>query len=412
MTESPRQLAHRAAAAARAEEEDLRARWEGRQQALRERFDAPLSRATEITQKTLAWFPIRVWRHFLQHNGFLLAAGISYQGLFAFFAALYVAFAAVGIWLGGSDTAVRGLAEIINDYVPFLISVDDAPGILTLDQLSDISSGGGTSVLAITGVIAVLTALWTAIGFVTFARRAVRDIFGLPYDDRSFFFLKARDLIASLLFGLALILGSVLITVGTYSLTAVFTLFGWETESGWFSISVRIASVAVSLAINWAAVIGLFWFLTGTLRRWKTLWPGSLAGAIGITVLQLAAGLLIVYTPANPLLATFAVFVGLMLWFRIIGIVLLVSAAWIAVSADDEQVPLLKQTEAERLWEEHQALLLAAHVRLRTAEEARSDASWFRIPWAARQVRQAQEELAQVEATAPPEPTRRGRWVE
>ncbi len=58
---------------------------------LRERFDEPIERATEITRRTLAWFPIRVWRHFLQHNGFLLAAAISYQSLFAIFAVLYTA---------------------------------------------------------------------------------------------------------------------------------------------------------------------------------------------------------------------------------------------------------------------------------------------------------------------------------
>lgn len=73
-----------AAEAARAEEEGLRERWESTQASLRERFDAPISAATEITRKTLALFPVRVWRHFLQHNGFLLAAGVSYQALFAF----------------------------------------------------------------------------------------------------------------------------------------------------------------------------------------------------------------------------------------------------------------------------------------------------------------------------------------
>lgn len=48
----------------------------------------------------MAWFPVRVWRHFLIHNGFLLAAGVSYQALFASFAAIYVAFAIAGLWLG------------------------------------------------------------------------------------------------------------------------------------------------------------------------------------------------------------------------------------------------------------------------------------------------------------------------
>ena len=411
MTESPPPPARNAAAAARAEEEHLRARWEVTQQSLRERFDAPISRATEITRRTLAWFPVRTWRHFLQHNGFLLAAGISYQGLFAFFAAIYVAFAGVGLWLGGSPDAVMALIGIINDYVPHLIAVDGETGLFTVAQVQQIA-GGSAGVLALTGIVALITALWTAIGFVTFARRAVRDIFALPYDNRSYVLLKARDLVAALVFGLALVVGSILITAGTYSLTAVFTWLGWNTESALFNGSLRVASVVVSLALNSAALAALFWFLTGTSRRWRTIWPGALVGGIGITVLQLAAGLLLVYTPSNPLLATFAIFVGLMLWFRVMGIVLLVAAAWIAVAAKDEKLPLLEKTEAERLYEEHQALVVAAKVRLRTAEEACATAPWYRA-WAAdRNVRQAAEELEQVEASVPPLPRRKGSLLE
>ena len=386
-------------------------RWEATQQSLRERFDRPLSRATAITQRTLAWFPVRTWRHFLQHNGFLLAAGISYQGLFAFFAALYVASTIVGLWLGGSEDAVRGLAAILNDYVPSLIAVDDEPGLLTLQQVQDVV-GASTGVLAATGAVALIAAMWTAIGFVTFARRAVRDIFGLPYDARSYVLLKARDLVASVAFGTALVVGSVLITAGTYFLTAVFTLLGWSTDSVPFTIAVGTASVLVSLAINTAAVAALFWFLTGTSRRWRTVRSGALVGGIGLTVLQLAGGLLLVYTPTNPLLATFAIFVGLMLWFRLMGIVLLVAAAWIAVTAEDERFPLLEQTEAERLYDEHRALRLAAQVRLRTAEEARAAAPWYRVWRAERDVRQAAEELEQVVASAPPPPRRRGTLFE
>jgi membrane protein len=349
---------------------------------------------------------VRTWRHFLQHNGFLLAAGISYQGLFAFFAALYVAFAGVGLWLGGSPDAVLRLVAALNGYIPHLIAVDDERGLLSLEQVQEIV-GASSGVLAATGVVALVAAVWTAIGFVTFARRAVRDIYGLPYDNRSYLLLKARDLVASIVFGVALIIGSALITLGTYSLTAVFTVLDWNTDSAPFTWSVRVASVVVSLLISTAAVAGLFWFLTGTSRRWRTIWPGSLVGGIGITVLQLAAGLLLVYTPTNPLLATFAIFVGLMLWFRLMGVVLLVAAAWIAVTARDEDFPLLEKTEAERLSDEHQALLLAAQVRLRTAEEALAEAPWYRVWRTQREVRQAAAELEQVMAAASPPPRRR-----
>lgn len=398
---------HRAAAAARAEEEGLRRRWEATQASLRERFDAPIERATAITRRTMGMFPVRVWRHFLQHNGFLIAAGVSYQALFSFFAGIYVAFAGVGLWLGGSREAIERMIAVINTYVPGLITDDTDAGLLTTEQVVEIARGT-TSVLAVTGAIALVTAGWTAIGFVTYTRRAVRDIFGLPFDDRSYVLLKARDLVSAAAFGAALIVGFVLTTVGTWSLRAVFGLLGWGTDSILFNGGIQAVSVAVSLGLNTAALASLFWFLTGTTRRWRTIWPGSLAGGIGLTVLQLAAGLLLSYTPSNPLLATFAIFVGLLLWYRALGMVVLIAAAWIAVTAADENVPLLQRSEAQRLWDEHQALLVAAQVRLRTAQDARSQAPWYRRLPADRAVRQAHEELVEVEASAPQRPGQRG----
>jgi membrane protein len=390
--------------AAQREEESLRARWEVTQENLRQRFDEPLSRATALTQRTMAWFPIRVWRHFLQHNGFLLAAGVSYQALFATFAAIYVAFAITGLWLGGSSDAVQGLINLINSYIPGLIA--DEGGLFTPDQVEAIATDNA-GVLGVTGIIALGTLIWTAIGFVTFTRRAVRDIFGLPPDLRSYFFLKARDLFGAALFALALVIGFAATTIGTYALKWLFGLLGWNDASSWASVATTIGSILISFVIFSVALGALIRFLTGTKLPWRRIWPGALLGGGAITVLQLFTGWLFVYTPTNALLATFAIFVGLLLWFRIIGIIMLVAAAWIAVAAKDAEVPLLPQTEAERLAAEHAALLVAARVRLRTAQQARDTAPWYRVFAADRAVRAAEQELSQVEAATPPAPTKR-----
>ncbi|GAA1945754.1 YihY/virulence factor BrkB family protein [Microbacterium deminutum] len=389
------------ARAAAKEEETLRQRWDDTQESLRVRFDQPISRATRLTRATMAWFPVRVWRHFLLHNGFLLAAGVSYQALFASFAAIYVAFAIAGLWLGGSEQAVAWLIGLINSYIPGLIA--DSGGIATPEQVQEIASQN-SGVLGWTGVIALGTLIWTAIGFVTYARRAVRDIFGLPPDRRSYFLLKARDLLAAAIFGLALVLGAALGSIGTWALNTMASLLGLDLASGWINASVRTGSILVGFAITSAALAALFRFLSGAQLAWRRIWPGAMVGGIGISVLQLGAGLLLSYTPSNPLLATFAIFIGLLLWFRLIGIVMLVAAAWIAVAANDRNVALLPQTEAERVAAEHAALLLAAQVRLRTAEQAKAHAPWFRVWLADRAVREAEEELREVEASAPPSP--------
>jgi membrane protein len=386
------------ARAAQQQEETLRARWEETQERLLTRFEEPISFATRVTKRTLAWFPVRVWRHFLIANGFLLAAGVSYQALFAIFAAVYVAFALAGLWLGGSEQAIQNLIDLINQYVPGLIDKD---GPITPDAVAEIATNSA-SLFGITGAIALVTLIWTAIGWVTFSRRAVREIFVLPPDRRPYLLLKSGDLLAAALFGILLLVGGALGAAGTWALDIVFSLLGLDTGSVWFSIGVRAATLLISFAINAAALAALFRFLTGTSLRWRTIWPGALLAGAAVTVLQLGAGWLLSYTPTNALLATFAIFVGLLLWFRLIGIIMLVGASWIAISARDENIPLLEKTEAEQLAEEHAALLLAAQVRLRTAQEARDTAPWH-ARWAAtRNVRRAEEELHEVEASAPP----------
>jgi membrane protein len=379
------------------EEETLRERWEATQESFRERFDEPIQRATHLTQATLAWFPVRVWRHFLINNGFLLGSGISYQALFAIFAAIYVAFAVTGIWLGGNTEAVNAMIGVINSYIPNLIS---DTGVVTPEQVQGVVSET-TGVLGVTGIIALITVIWTAIGWVTYSRRGVREMFGLPPDRRSYVLLKARDFVAATIFGAALIVGAALTWVSSWLMSVLLSLFGIQFDSSALTASIGIGSVIVSFAINSTALAALFRFLTGTTLKWRMIWPGALLGGGAMTILQFGAGLLLSYTPSNPLLATFALFVGLLLWFKISGIIMLVAAAWIAVATKDKDIPLLLPTEAERIAAEHKALLIAAQVRLRTAREARAAAPWYRAWRADFAVREAEEELAAVESSAP-----------
>ncbi len=363
------------------------------------RLGAAVERATALTQRTLGLFPVRVWRHFLQHNGFLLAAGVSYQALFAIFAAVYLAFAIIGLWLGGSPEAVDGLIDIINSYVPNLIL--EQGGVFTPAQVQEIAAST-TGLLGVTGLIALGTVIWTAIGWVTFSRRATRDIFGLPPDTRSYVILKARDLLAALIFGVSLIAGSLLSSASAAVLMWLLHLLGWDSGSDGLNLGIRIGTVIVSFVLMSSALAAMVRFLTGTSLRWRTIWPGALLGGAAMTVLQYGAGFLLSYTPSNPLLATFAIFIGLLLWFRVNGVVMLVASSWIAVAAQDRDLPLLAQSEAERRVVEHETLLMAARIRVRDARATRDAAPWFRA-WAdERAVRAAERELAELEASAPP----------
>lgn len=365
----------------------LRERWEASR--LRERLDQPIERATELAQRTIGSFPVRVWRRFLRRNGFLLAASISYQSLFAIFATLYTAFAAVGLWLGGSQAAIDGLIAVVNSYLPGFIAAGSTVEPADVAQIARDSS----SLLAVTGAIAVAVAIWTAIGFVTFTRRAVRDIFGLPFDARSFVLLKLGDLLAAVLFGLALVLGA---ASGLVAGGVVARVLAWAEvtyESALVDVTSRIASVLVSIILNTAALTGLIRFLTGTTLPWRAIIPGAAAGGSALALLQLGAGFLAVYSPTNPLLATFSVVIGLLLWLRLAGIVILVAASWISVAAEDADIPLVEVTAQQRREQERRALRVVAEAGVREARQAVADASWWQKPGARRDLRHAEELL-------------------
>ena len=368
----------------------LRERWEASR--LRERLDQPIERAGAVTRRTLRWFPVRVWRHFLRHNGFLLAASISYQSLFAIFATVYTAFAVSGLWLGGSDAAVDGLIAIVNSYIPDLIS---ASGPVEPDAVTEVARTSG-GVLAVTGALALTVAVWTAIGFVTFTRRAVRDIFGLPFDTRNYILLKLGDLLAALLFGVALVVGAAFGLIAGGVVAQVFDWLDVPYESTAVDVLSRVASIVVGFALNSAAIVALIRFLTGTSLPWKAIAPGAMFGGAALSLLQLGAGFLAVYSPTNPLLATFSVLIGFLLWLRLAGIVILVAASWVTVSAADAGLPLVAQTAAQRQAEERRAVQLVAAAGVRDAASALAAASWWQRPRARRDLAEAQRLLARV----------------
>ncbi|WP_217183304.1 YihY/virulence factor BrkB family protein [Streptomyces sp. AC495_CC817] len=363
---------------------------------LRTRLEVPLERVIELKDRTLAAFPVRVWRNFSYSNGFLLSAGMSYYVLFALFALLYVAFAGAGLWLGASEAAIGALVRLMNTYIPGLIGTGD-DGLVSVEDVTQIAQSS-SGVLGITGAIALGVALWTAVGAVTFTRRAVRDLFGLPFDTRSYWLLKARDFFSAIVFGGAMLLGAVLSWVGVWALEQFYHLLGWSTGSWIFDLSVRLLSIGVAFVLDAAALAMLVRFLTGTILRWRYIWPGALLGGGAMVVLQLGAGLLLSRVPGNPLLASFAVIIGLLLWCRWLAIVVLMAASFIAVTAMDHDQPLEREDETAAVRAEKEALVLAARVQLRRAEEGAESAPWFRRRAARRAVERAEAVLTEAEA--------------
>ena len=343
---------------------------------MRARLTRSAGRAAVWGRRIAELFPVRVWRRFLRRNGFLLSAGMAYQALFALSALVYVTFAVAGVWLGGSEPAVDALIQIANSYLPGIID-EAGTGLATPDDVREIAVAA-TSSFTVTGAIAAAVSIWAAVGAVTFTRRAVRNMFGLPFDSRSYVLLKLRDALGALGFGIALLIGAVLSVAGVWALNGLLDLLGWRLGGALYSALVQASSVLVIVTIDATAIALLVRFLTGTSIRWRRIWPGATLGGVLVAASQLGAGLLFAHSPGNPLLATFAVMVALLLWCRIVAVLILLAATWIALSAHDRDEPLERPDAAAV---RRAALVEAERLARERVESASADlqrASWLR----------------------------------
>jgi membrane protein len=68
------------------------------------------------------------------------------------------------------------------------------------------------------------------------------------------------------------------------------------------------------------------------------------------------------------------VFIGFLLWFRLVGIVILVAASWVATSARDADVPMVPVTAEERRRQEQEACCSRRGACARRAHRARGRA--------------------------------------
>lgn len=325
----------------------------------REQDPAPSTGSAGVTatiDRFFGWFfalePVRVFFVFGGKNGFVLAAGLAYQALFALFAALWSGFAVAGIALSNSPSLQDSLFGIIDSSVPGLIKTSGGSGAIDATKLLH------AGVFGFTGAISVVVLVFTAIGFLGSARGSVRSIFGVAPPTEVFLILKAKDLGLGLVFGLAVLLSSVLSLVSTSSVRFLLGVLdiGSTTPAG--AILLRGVGLVIVFAFDTAVLVGLFTVLAGLHIPRRRLWLGSLLGAAALGVLKAAAGLLLGHATTNPLLASFAVIVGLLIFLNLVCQVLLLTASWIAVRMADDGIladPVAERARLLRLEEERRA---------------------------------------------------------
>lgn len=266
-----------------------------------------------------------------QRNGAVLAGGVAYAALFSIFGALVAAFSVFGLLLGNNQALFDAVVRATSEAIPGLLDVDGSGGVLDPNDLAQ------SNLFSTTGIIAFLAALFAGLGWVGALRDAVREMFDIPHDARNVVVKKLLDVVWLASLGLAL-LSSAVLSMGLTSIGgAVLDAMGL---SGSFSrLVVRVLGFALVVAVNAAVLVIVFRWLAGLKLPFVRLRGPVVVGGLLLTVLTQFSGVFVGSVGGrNPLLATGAVLVTLLVLFNLMSRIMLYVGAWVATF--DDPAPL------------------------------------------------------------------------
>ncbi|TFB91631.1 MULTISPECIES: YihY/virulence factor BrkB family protein [Cryobacterium] len=348
-----------------------------------------VNRLTTLSKRIMQWRPVRAFMHFGESSGAILAGGMTYQAIFAIFAAIWVGFSIAGLWLTSNPALLDQLYALINQSVPGLIGKG---GVIDPTELAS------TGTLTWTGAIALVGLIGTTLGWLSTTAQAVRSIFGMPRDGTFFLLVKLRELGLGAGFGLALIVSALISLASTEALGGILGFLGVSRDSLGFIVGARTIGLLVVLVIDTLTLAVLFRVLSRVHIPFRKLVSGSLLGGVALGGLKVLGGALLGGAGKNPLLATFAVVIGLLIWFNFMNTVILLTASWISVGMQDAGIPPqpVNPDEAAAAAEarELEARRIAALAELRDARAAHEASSWGRRWASARRLRAAEKRAA------------------
>lgn len=292
------------------------------------------ARIRRITEFVRGLKAVRVFEQYNQRRGPILSGGLAFQAIFAVFAGLWVSFSVAGIVVQSTPELRDALFTVINQSVPGLI--DDGSGEGAIKKKDLLS----TAALTWTGAFALGGLLFTALGWIASGRDAVRTMFSLPPDALNFLLLKLKDFGLAIGFGVVLIISAALSLGSTAALSWALDLAGLSDSSMAAELSTRTVGLLLAFVID-VFTLGIFYRVVADVPiPIRQLVPGAVFGGLALGALKALGSALLGGATSNPLLAGFAVIVGLLIWFNLVCQVILFFASWIAVGLQDRGLEL------------------------------------------------------------------------
>lgn len=301
---------------------------------------------------------VRAALRYAGRRGPVLADAVTYRALFSVFAALLLGFSAVALWLSSDTAAWDAVVSAVDAALPGLVkTTPDGGGIV---DLSVIRAPAG---LSITGVISLVGLIGAALGAIGSLRVGIRSVAGTDGADLVWYMVVLRNLLLALIIAGTFVGAAALTFAGEAIVNGAAGLLGMSRDSAAVFWSVRLLSLVVVFALDAVLIAASFRMLSGVRVSARSLWAGAALGAVALVVLQELSSLFVGGARANPLLASFASLLALLLWLNLSTQVILIASAFIATAADEER---------DRVGERYGAATLAENALRLAEQDARS----------------------------------------
>lgn len=274
----------------------------------------------------LAWWqrtrPARANARFGSRGGGVLTGGIAYAALFSVFAALTIGWTVFMAVLGDDEDLRASVLRSIDAALPGLVQTGDNDGVIDPASLQ-LSAG-----LTVAGLVALVVLLLSALSATAALRTGVRAMFADEGTGGNAVTGKLRELggLAGLAF--AVLLSAVLTTAAGSAARWVLAAFGWD---GAAQVALQAVGILVAFVVDALTFVLIVRVLAAEDPPRRDLVRGALLAALGIGVVRfLGTSVVAASADKNPLLASFAVIVTLLIWINLISRIVLLVAAWVA----------------------------------------------------------------------------------
>ncbi len=288
--------------------------------------------AKALVAKVQSSHPWRAWQWNLERRGSVMAGGIAFAGLFSVFGALLAGFSLLGLALGNDGDLYDSVVGTVDQALPGLLDVPAGDGVV--DPADVVQS----DLVTWTGGIAFATALFAGLGWLDALRMAIRVMFDLPWLQKNVVVKKLGDAVVLATVGLSLVASALVSLLIGSAASWLLRLVGVE-DGPVATLVLRLAALGVVVALDVVILVVILRLLAGVRLPWARLRGGVLIGALAMAALTQGAGLLAGSAASrNPLLATGAALVGLLLILNLVSRVMLYACAWIAVDVVPDPV--------------------------------------------------------------------------